>query len=309
MLFSSSNVGIEIRPDGVSCVMVAGSRSAPRVERVATVPFPVDTVRVSLKEQNVLQPEIFVDRIKSAHNLILSRSGKVSVSLPDSVGRMILLDLDGRFKSRAEALDLIRWKLKKSIPFDLADTHLDYQKLATKENGEMSLLVALVSKTVVSQYEELLQSAGLLPSQIDFNSFNLWRVFDRYLALEDDSILISYYDSTLAIIAFYQGLPEFIRIKDLSGTIATDSRVFMEINSSLMVCKSRFPERISRAVLCFAPPESLHDFKEMVMEATGSSVITLLETKSAVVPGNSAPADQKALYSYTAAIGAALRFL
>lgn len=309
MLFSSSNVGIEIRPDGVSCVMVTGSQSAPRVERVAAVAFPAETVRVSLKEQNILQPDVFVERIKSVHNLILSRSGKVSVSLPDSVGRMLLLDLEGRFKSRAEALDLIRWKLKKSIPFDLADTHLDYQKLATRENGEMSLLVALVSKTVISQYEELLQTAGLIPSQIDFNTFNLCRVFDRYLALEDDSILISYYDSTLAIIAFNQGIPEFIRIKDLSGTIATDSRVFMEINSSLMVCKSRFPERNSRMAFCFAPAELLHDFKEMVIEATGSTVITLLETKSAVVPGNSAPADQKALYPYTAAIGAALRCL
>ena len=308
MLFSSTSIGLEIRPGGVTCAMVSGSQSSPVIERVSCAQFTKNTIRVSLKEPNVLEPDLFVDRVQAAHNLILSRSGRVSVSLPDSVGRLLLLDMEGRFKSRAEALDLIRWKLKKSIPFDLADTHLDYQKLAVRENGEMSLLVALVSKTVVTQYEELLVKAGMLPSRIDFNSFNLCRVFDRYLSLDADSLMISYYDSTLCIIAFSQGSPEFIRIKDLTGTNATDSRVFMEINSSLMVCKNRFPEHLTRTVFCLAAPDIIRDFGEMVEEATGF-VPTLLEAKSVVTPGNSAPGDQAALYTYTAAIGAALRSL
>lgn len=308
MLFSSTSIGLEIRPGGVTCAMVGGSQSSPRIERVACAQFPENTLHVSLKEPNILEPDVFVDRVKAAHNLILSRSGKVSVSLPDSVGRLLLLDLEGRFKSRAEALDLIRWKLKKSIPFDLSDTHLDYQKLSVRENGEMSLLVAIVSKTVVSQYEELLVKAGLLPSKIDFNSFNLCRVFDRYLSLDVDSVMISYYDSTLCIIAISQGVPEFVRIKDLSGTTATDSRVFMEINSSLMVCKNRFPDHLTRTVFCLAAPDVIQDFREMVEEATGSAA-TLLEAKSVVTPGNSAPGDQVTLYPYTAAIGAALRSL
>ena len=156
MLFATNSTGLEINPQGAVFATIAGSAAAPRLERVASATFPENTLHISLREQNVLEPEIFVDRIRSAHNLLLSRSAKVSVTLPDSVGRILLLDLEGRFKSRAEALDLIRWKLKKSIPFDLADTHLDYQKLAVRENGDMSLLVALVSKTVISQYEELL---------------------------------------------------------------------------------------------------------------------------------------------------------
>jgi len=299
---------MEIRPDGVTCAMVTGSQSAPRIERLACAKFPENTVRISLKEQNVLEPAVFIERVKSAHNLLLARTGKVSVSLPDSVGRMLLVDLEGRFKSRAEALDLIRWKLKKSIPFDLSDTQLDYQKLAVRENGEMSLLVALISKTVVSQYEELLVEAGLVPARIDFNSFNLCRVFDRHLAIESDSIMISYYGCTLGIMAFSQGMPEFIRVKDLSGTVATDSRVFMEINSSLMVCKNRFPDRQSRVVFCMTEPELMQDFREMVEEATGT-VATPLETKSVVIPGNAAPGDKATMYAYTAAIGAAMRNL
>ena len=306
MLFARNSTGLEISPNGVTCAIIGGSSASPRIERVASASFPANTLQVSLREQNVLDPDVFVDRIRSAHNLLLSRSSKVSVTLPDSVGRILLLDLEGRFKSRAEALDLIRWKLKKSIPFDLADTHLDYQKLSARENGDMSLLVALVSRTVISQYEELMLKAGLSPVRIDFNSFNLCRVFDRRLSLSEDSILIFYYGSTLGFISFSQGVPDFIRIKDLSGTAIADSRIFMEINSSLMVYKNRFPERVAQTVFCLGAPEASQNLLDMVSEATGSTPV-LLDTKSVLTPGNAAPGDQNTLFTYTAAIGAALR--
>jgi type IV pilus assembly protein PilM len=270
--------------------------------------MPPDVMRISIREQNIIDPENFVKSVRAAHNLLLCRSGKVSVTIPDSVGRIMLVDLEGRFKSRSEALDLIRWKLKKSIPFDLADTHLDYQQLTVRENGDLALLVALVSKTVITQYEELLVKAGLTPARIDFNSFNLYRAFERRLSLSEDCILVSFYAGTLGIMAFSQGVPEFIRIKDLSGIKSVDSRLFMEINSSLLTYKERFPDHASHQIFCVASPEVAKDFQDMVSEAAGLSPV-LLEIKSVVTPGDSAPGDQQALFQYTASVGAALRSL
>ena len=106
--------------------------------------------------------------------------------------------------------------------------------------------------------------------------------------------------------SFYQGLPEFVRIKDLSGAAASDSRIYMEVNSSLMVYKDRFPERSTSAMYCLALPAEAQDFKDLVEEATGGAP-AILDIKSAVLPGNAAPGDQNSLYKYTASIGAALR--
>ena len=308
MLFASKLIGVEISPHGVVCALTGGSAASPRVERVAHAPFSPHTLQISLREQNILDPDAFVTGLKSAYNLLLCRSDRVAVSLPDAVSKIMLLDLEGRFKSRAEALDLIRWKLKKSIPLDSSDTHLDYQQLTVRENGNLALLVAIVSRTVISQYEDLITKAGLSPARIDCNTFNICRLFDRRMSLQDDCLLISFYGSTLSIVAFAQGIPEFIRVKDLSGTLATDSRVYMEITSSLLVYKERFPERPVETVFCVAAPEVAQNFQEMVAEATGLTP-ALLETKGAVTPGNSAPGDQARLFPCTAAIGAALRSL
>ncbi|GAC1468268.1 MAG: pilus assembly protein PilM [Desulfuromonadaceae bacterium] len=307
-MLASNLIGVEISPNGVVCALTGGSPASPRVERVAHAPFSPHTLQISLREQNVLDPDAFVAGLKAAYNLLLCRSDRVAVSLPDAVSRLMLLDLEGRYKSRAEALDLIRWKLKKSMPLDSSDTHLDYQQLTVRENGDLALLVAIVSRTVISQYEDLITKAGLSPARIDCNTFNICRLFDRRISLQDDCILISFYGSTLSIVAFAQGIPEFIRSKELSGTLATDSRVYMEITSSLLVYKERFPERTVQTIFCVASPDVAQNFQEMVAEATGLTP-ALLETKGAVTPGNSAPGDQARLFPCTAAIGAALRSL
>lgn len=306
MWFARNVIGVEISQHGVVCALTGGTAASPRVERVTTAPFPPQTLKVSLREKNVLDADAFVAGLKSAYNQLLCSSQRIAVSLPDSTSRIMLLDLEGRFKSRTEALDLIRWKLKKSIPLDNDDTLLDYQQLSVRDNGDLALLVALASRTVISQYEDLITQAGLSPARIDCNTFNICRLFDRRLTLQDDCILISFYGSTLSIVAFAQGVPEFFRSKDLSGTVATDSRVYMEINSSLLVYKERFPERPVKTVFCVVAPDVAPDFRDMVAEATGVSAV-LLETKGAVFPGNSAPGDQARLFPCTASIGAALR--
>jgi len=308
MLFSGKSLGMEIGPSGVAFALLGGTVTAPRLERVSYRPFGPGVVRASLREQNILDTDTFTSHVKDAYNTLLHSGPRISVTLPDSVGHILLLDMEGRFKSRTEGLDMIRWKLKKSIPFEVADTHLDYQQLTMRENGDMALLVALVSRRVIGQYEESLVAAGLVPSRIDFNSFNLYRTFEQRLASLENCALVSYYDSILAIMIFANGIPEFVRVKELAGTPAVDSRVFMEITNSFLVHHERFPERVLQNVACIAPPDAATGFCDMVAEATGR-VPVLLEAKAAVTPSDEAPADQTSLFPFTAAIGAALRSL
>jgi len=308
MLFSKKSLGVEISPSGVAFALLSGPAASPRLERVSYRPLDPGTIRLSLREPNIIDPQAFTSRLKDAHNTLLYRGTRLSLTLPDAAGRILLLDVEGRFKSRSEGLDIIRWKLKKSMPFDIADSHLDYQMLRVRENGDMALLVALVSRTVIGQYEELLSAAGFVPARIDFNIFNICRTFHQRLAFLEEGALVSFYDGILGIMVFSGGLPEFVRIKDLSGAAVVDSRVYMEINSSFLVFRERFPEQVLRQVVCIAPPDMARDFCGMVTEVTGSEPV-LLETKAVVIPSDAAPGDQESLYPFTTAIGAALRSL
>ena len=308
MLFARNSVGVEINPAGVTSVLLGGTAVAPRLERVAYAPLPSGALRVSLREPNIVDPAAFAEAVRASHNLLLHNGTRLSLSVPDSVGRVMILDVEGRFKSRDEGLDIIRWKLKKNIPFDIADTHLDYQQLKLRENGDMVLMVALVSRSVMEQYEDVLVSSGFSPARIDFTSFNLYRAFEARLATQDDVTLISFYDGTLGIMIFADGVLEFQRTKELPRSNGVDNRAFMEINSSLMAYRDRHPERIIQHVCCAASPEIAREFCEMVAEATVCTP-ALVEIKALIKSGDSAPIDQESLFPYTAAIGAALRSL
>lgn len=308
MLFKRNSIGIEISSQGVACVHAVGSTSSLRIEKVSYAPFPQGTLQQSMRDLNILDSSTFVNTLKSSFNSLLCKSVMANISLPDAVSRIVLIDMEERFKSREEAYDLIKWKLKKSMPLDIADTHLDFQQLAVRENGDLSLLVAMVSRAVINQYEEMILQSGITPAHIDCNTLSLCRLFANRLELQDDAVLVSLYGNTLSIVAFSQGVPVFVRNKELSATSASDSRIFMEINSSLMIYRERYPEREVVSIFTVSSHERSASLNEMVAEAT-SAVPVALEIKGMVTPGNAVPGDQVRLFPYTAAAGAALRGL
>lgn len=307
-LFSKHSLGVEISPQGVAFALMRGNAVSHRLERVVSRPFAPGVMRATLREPNILDVKAFCEGLTDAHSLLLHKGTRLSVSLPDAVGRVLLMDVEARFKNRNEALDIIRWKLKKKLPFDVADTHLDYQRLMVRDNNELLLLVTLVSRAVIAQYEDLMVAAGFSPARIDLNIFNLYRTFEKRLELVEDCALVSFYGGALGVLVLNNGVPVFFRVKELPDAQACDNRVFREVSNSLQVYRERFPDSASFKVACIAAPDVARDFCGMVSEASPNEVI-LLETKTAVKPSGEAPADQETLFPFTAAIGAALRNL
>jgi type IV pilus assembly protein PilM len=307
-MFSRKSIGVSLSSNGVAFAELSGSASAPRLERVSQRSFPTDVLRFSLREKNILDTALFAETVREAHNILLCRAGRVFLTLPDTVGRVLLLDVEERFKSRSEALDILRWKLKKKIPFDISEAHLDYQLLATRDNGGTVVLIVLVARSVIEQYEEALNSVGIVPVGIDLDCFNLYRVFENRLAAFDDFALVSRFASSLGIVFFSGGKPEFIRIRDFMGMHALDATVHNEINCSLLAYRDRFQEREMRNVFYIAPPQIAKDFSKIVRDALGCEPV-LLETRSTISAEENVPSDQESLYPFSTAIGAALRGL
>ena len=306
ILFGKKSTGVEITPQGAAFALMGGDLVSPRLERVAFRPFAPGVLRISLREPNILDTQLFCDCLAEAHALLLHKGTRLSVTLPDTVGRVLLMDVEGRFKNRGEAFDIIRWKLKKSMPFDVGDTHLDYQQLRIRDNNDMALLVTLVSRSVIGQYEDLMVKAGFSPARIDLNIFNLYRNFEKRLALLEGCVLISFYGSVFSIMVVNDGIPEFLRMKELGDTSAGDNRLYREISNSLLAYRERFPEHAPHKVFCVAAPNASREFCDLVSEASGGDALPL-EANTVVKPSANAPADQATLFTYTAAIGAALR--
>jgi len=307
-MFSRKSIGVSLSSDGVAFARLIGPASSPRLERVSRRSFPSGTLRFSLREKNILNAALFHETLREARNSLLCPARRVFLTLPDTVGRVLLLDVEERFRSRSEALDILRWKLKKKIPFESSEIHLDYQNLATRDSGAQVVMVVLVARSVIEQYEDALAATGIIPVRIDLDSFNLYRLFEKRLAAHDDFAIISRFASSLGMAFFSGGIPEFLRMRDVSGIHSLDTTVHNEIKCTMLAYRDRFQGRDTSTVYCVAPPRAAEEFRDIVRGVFRCESVQL-ETRTAIATAENVPSDQESLFPFSTAVGAALRGL
>jgi type IV pilus assembly protein PilM len=86
----------------------------------------------------------------------------VTLLVPDPVIRVFVQHFDDFPRSPREALPMLRWKLRKSVPFEIDDTVLSYNRQAPREAG-VDIVTVLARQRIVREYEELAESAGMFP--------------------------------------------------------------------------------------------------------------------------------------------------
>ena len=80
------------------------------------------------------------------------RSRDVTVVVPDSAVRVLLVDFDQLPSKAAEALPVVRFRLKKLLPFDADDAMVSYQVMSS-EKDSVKLLAVAMPKAVLEEYE------------------------------------------------------------------------------------------------------------------------------------------------------------
>jgi type IV pilus assembly protein PilM len=84
--------------------------------------------------------------------------------LPDAAVRVLLLDFETLPDNNDEAAAIIRFRLKKSLPFDVEHSALSFDRVRT--NGTLRAVVALSPAPVIAEYEHVLRDAGYEPGVV-----------------------------------------------------------------------------------------------------------------------------------------------
>src|SRR5260370_30998699 len=82
--------------------------------------------------------------------------------LPDTVIRVFVQHFEEFPRSAAEAEPMLRWKLKKSVPFEADETVISYMRQPARGDG-VDVVTALARLRIVREYESLVESARLYP--------------------------------------------------------------------------------------------------------------------------------------------------
>jgi type IV pilus assembly protein PilM len=89
----------------------------------------------------------------------------VTVIVPDSAARVLFVDFDQLPSKTAEALPVVRFRLKKLLPFDADDAMVSYQVMSSDKDS-VKLLAVAMPKAVLEEYESAVLAAGFLPGAV-----------------------------------------------------------------------------------------------------------------------------------------------
>ncbi|MGD0912654.1 MAG: hypothetical protein ABR928_12205 [Terracidiphilus sp.] len=153
---------VEISPEGVLAAALSAAGGAPAY---AFVPLPVDTVTPSVDAANLHAPEAVSAAIRSALDQVSPRSRVATLVVPDAVVRVFMLDFDTLPPKSAEALPVMRFRLRKTVPFDVEQAGVSYQILSQTKD-QCKVLAAIIPGPVLAEYEAVVRAAGYEPGAV-----------------------------------------------------------------------------------------------------------------------------------------------
>jgi type IV pilus assembly protein PilM len=155
-------VAVEIAPEGV---LAATSQGPSHPPVYAFVPLQPGALIPGIGEPNIRSAEAIVGAIRSALGQVSPRTRSVTLVLPDTTVRVFVLDFDTLPSKEAEAISVLRFRLRKMVPFEVEHAGLSYQVL-TQSKTECKVLAAVLPAPILAEYEAAVRAAGYEPGAV-----------------------------------------------------------------------------------------------------------------------------------------------
>ena len=303
MSFRRSFVGIDVNAIGM--VFAALSRERSSFQLSGARQESLDGVfDFSSKRPNILDSRRFTEAVRRGMDLLANKEERIALSLPDRVGRLYLTELEMPFKSHQEGIDIIKWRLKSSLPADPGQVKLDFQMMGKREDGRHRCLASAIALPVLEQYEGLLGEAGLHPVVIDFHSLNLYNYYRSRMELSDEFLLLGLEAERMIVQYFSGGSLAYQRVRE--GSLER-KKLFLELNRTLAEARNSCPAIMQCAVYVHLD-SGLDDEIGALLSASFEREVKILDPQFRRLPGTQATVSPPS-GAMAAAIAAAERLI
>ena len=153
---------VELSPQGV---LGAASPGPGKPPVYAFEPLPQGALIPGIGEHNLRAPELVANSMRAALGQVSPRTRSVTLVVPDTVVRVFVLDFDSLPGKAAEAIPVLRFRLRKMVPFEVEHAGLSYQVLV-ETKSECKVLAAVIPGPVLQEYEAAARMAGFEPGAV-----------------------------------------------------------------------------------------------------------------------------------------------
>lgn len=154
-------VACEITGEHVYAVRAAENSGGVEVLQARTL---TTGLTPNLVNPNVVDAASVRSVLADALAAVGARAKEIALVVPDAAVRVVLLDFDTLPERKAEADAVVRFRLKKALPFDVDRAAISYD--AQSNGTTLKVIVAVMMSSVLAEYEGLVRDAGYMPGLV-----------------------------------------------------------------------------------------------------------------------------------------------
>jgi type IV pilus assembly protein PilM len=131
--------------------------------------LPDGVISVSPARDNVLKPDVLSSHVSALMPSQANRNRRrpAALILPDHSARVQVLDFDSFPGAAEEQSALVRFRVKKTVPFDVESATVSYHVQPRESSkSKIEVVAAVIALEIVARYEAAFRSAGFAPGLV-----------------------------------------------------------------------------------------------------------------------------------------------
>ena len=308
-------VAVEIDRGQITLVRLRPHRRGrPQLESFRVQDSPEHAVGASIFRPNLGSLEGTIEQVRDLFVRTGTKPGRVSLILPDNLAKVSIVTLPEKPATRKQLSELLRFKLRRSVPFRLEDAVIS-SSILPGPGPEVNVLVAVMLRSVVEQYEAAFEAIGARPGLVDLCTPAIFNLVRREMlattAGGSDAALLNCTRTYFTLLIARAGRVVFFRCKTYAGGTNGDSAatdrlgvIARELSSSI----SYYQEKLSGAGLGTVFARAVEpglDEMVPVLERLGVSSVRAVDPATAVEMAASDRFDPLEAQRLAPALGAA----
>ena len=216
--------------------------------------FEPGVLAVSPTADNLLQPNAVASALAQIAPPNGNKRRPATVILPDYAARVSLLDFDSFPSSPEEQLPLVRFRVKKTIPFDIDSAAVSYwaQPASTKAGVKKVEVVAVtVAMEILARYEAVFRTANLYPGEVTTSGLAALNLCGASGVV----VIAKLTGNVLTVMAVDDGQLKLFRCLMIADAVASDEEILAVLNPTFAYIEDELGRKPEKLVLCgFAKP-------------------------------------------------------
>jgi type IV pilus assembly protein PilM len=158
---SRPRLACEITPAGVIAARLQKDAQAV----MSFAPLPSGALQAGLGGENLLDRAAVETALRKALEDVGAREKQLTLVVPDAAVRVLMLEFDTLPARTQEALPIVRFRLRKLMPFEVEDAAVSYQVMR-QETEQAHVLVTTMPAALQTEYESAVRAAGYEPGAL-----------------------------------------------------------------------------------------------------------------------------------------------